>query len=74
MSDPADLHPVIVHLTHLRKAAGLSQAEVAKRAGVIFQQISLWERGANNPNLGNLTRWAAAFNLTITTTDGGDPC
>ncbi|MCW2720489.1 helix-turn-helix transcriptional regulator [Pseudonocardia sp.] len=60
-------HPVVVHLAHLRRNAGLTQTEVAERAGLRAQQISLWERGDHSPRLHSLALWASALDLHITT-------
>lgn len=43
-------------LRHLRTRAGLSQRELAKRAGVTNSTISLIESNASNPSVGALKR------------------
>jgi transcriptional regulator with XRE-family HTH domain len=49
--------PLSDRLRRLRDAAGLSQADAAKRIGVHMRQISKWERGVNSPG----ARWLGAI-------------
>lgn len=46
-------------LKELRKAAGLSQAEVSEKTGLDQSSISLWERGERDPN------WTAVQKLAL---------
>lgn len=44
-----------------RKAAGLTQAQLAKKLGVPYQSVGQWERGTRNPKYETLERIAAAL-------------
>ena len=48
-----------------RKAAGLTQEELAKRLGVPFQSISQWERDKRLPKYETLEKIAAAIGCDI---------
>ena len=52
-------------LRELRVAAGLTQAELAERAGVSVNFISLVERGLKSPTLSTMERLAAALKVPI---------
>ena len=49
----------------LRKAAGLTQAELAEKMNVSFQTISGWERDEYLPDTARLSELAAALNTSI---------
>lgn len=49
-----------------RKAAGLTQRQLAERIGTDSFQVSRWERGANRPQYETLAALAAALGLTPT--------
>lgn len=51
------------HLRSLRKRAGLSQEEVADRAGIHVTYLSGVERGLRNPSIINVRRLAQALDL-----------
>jgi y4mF family transcriptional regulator len=48
-------------IRELRKAAGLSQEELAKRAGVGLRFIRELEQGRRNPSLGKIAQVLALF-------------
>ncbi len=50
------------HLRQLRKAAGLTQEELAFRVGLDRTYISLLERGIKSPTLNTFFRLCAALN------------
>ena len=54
------------NIRRLRRAAGLSQEELAGRLGVSRQSVSLWEQGVTNPTVENIYAMAevlgASFN------------
>ena len=52
-------------LKSARTAFGLSQRELAKRAGVTNGMISLIEQGRASPSVGSLQKILAAFPLTL---------
>lgn len=53
-----------VLLRELREAAGLTQRDVAARAGVSQQAVAKWERGLASPYLYDLVRVAAVYGCT----------
>lgn len=56
----------IIHLIKARRASlGLSQQEVADKAGVPRQTYSCIERGSNLPNLALLHKICTALDLSI---------
>jgi transcriptional regulator with XRE-family HTH domain len=60
-----------------RMARGLSQAQLASRLGVTFQQLQKYEFGANRIGTGRLVKVAAVLRVPITAlfegTDAADP-
>jgi transcriptional regulator with XRE-family HTH domain len=60
-----------------RMAKGMSQAQVANRLGVTFQQVQKYETGANRIGTGRLVRVAAILGVPISVlfdgTDGAEP-
>ena len=51
-------------LATLRRARGLTQAALAKRAGVHLSQLSRYEIGANEPTLGVIAQLAMALSTS----------
>ncbi|MEW5847400.1 MAG: helix-turn-helix transcriptional regulator [Myxococcota bacterium] len=66
------------HLAHLRKRAGLSQAQVAAHVGVTMETISRVERGVQWTDLAVLTGMADAFGVSwrelVAVAEGSDQC
>jgi transcriptional regulator with XRE-family HTH domain len=60
-----------------RMAKGMSQAQLANRLGVTFQQVQKYETGANRIGTGRLVRAAAILGVPISVlfdgTDGAEP-
>jgi transcriptional regulator with XRE-family HTH domain len=58
-------------------AKGMSQAQLANRLGVTFQQVQKYETGANRIGTGRLVRVAAILGVPISVlfdgTDGAEP-
>src|SRR5262249_28056166 len=54
-------------LRELREAAGLTQQELASRAGVQWETISRWERGAREPSWSNVLALAGVLGVDCTT-------
>lgn len=48
-----------------RKGMGLTQIELAKRLGVTFQHLSLWERGIVSPSYRNLVKIANVCKVSL---------
>lgn len=53
-----------VNIMKLRKAAGLTQMQLAETLGISFQAVSNWERGQSCPDIARLTELAQFFNVT----------
>ena len=60
LADPVDI-AVGARIRLLRKLRGLSQQALAEAAGVTFQQIQKYERGANRVSASMLARIAGAL-------------
>ena len=54
--------------TYLRKLKGLTQAEVAERAGISRTNVTRFESGGYNPTLEMLLKLATAMDLDISVT------
>ena len=52
-------------LIRLRKAAQLSQYDVAARLGIVRTAVTNWERGRNGPNKRILPRVAELYNCSV---------
>ena len=52
------------NIMKLRKAAGLTQMQLAETLGISFQAVSNWERGQSCPDIARLTELAQLFNVT----------
>ena len=48
----------------LRKSAGYSQTDLAKKVGVTFQQIQKYERGTNRIGASRLWEFCKVFNVS----------
>ena len=49
----------------LRKAAGMTQMQLAETMGVSFQAVSNWERGMSCPDIARLTELAALLGVSV---------
>ena len=58
-------HSVIEQYVQCRKMQGITQAELAKRAGVPRTNITRFESGKYNPSLELLVRIAAALGMSL---------
>jgi transcriptional regulator with XRE-family HTH domain len=63
-ADPIDV-AVGARIRLLRKLRGLSQQALAEAAGVTFQQIQKYERGANRVSASMLSRIAGALDTPV---------
>ena len=63
-SDPVDV-AVGARIRLFRKVRGLSQQSLAEAAGVTFQQIQKYERGANRVSASMLSRIAEALQTPV---------
>ena len=52
------------YIQHLRKAAGMTQKQLAERLGVSFQAVSKWENGDTLPDTGLLPDLCSVLNTT----------
>jgi transcriptional regulator with XRE-family HTH domain len=64
IADPVDI-AVGARIRLLRKVRGLSQQSLAEAAGVTFQQIQKYERGANRVSASMLARIAGTLNAPV---------
>ena len=48
-----------------RQALGLTQAQLAEKAGVIRQTLDKWEHGVRNPGVPSLKKLAAALGCSV---------
>lgn len=60
---PPDQRAFAANLTHLRKAAGLTQDELSARSGVSQSNISALEKGTWEPRLSTIMALARAFGV-----------
>jgi transcriptional regulator with XRE-family HTH domain len=60
-----DLERFTRKLRHLREDAGISQEELAARAGLDRSYISLVERGRRSPTVNTLAKIAAVLSVEI---------
>lgn len=56
---------VAARLRSCRKQLGLSQAEIAKKLGVTFQQIQKYEAGLNRIGAGRLFQFATLYGVSV---------
>ncbi len=64
LADPVDI-AVGARIRLLRKVRGLSQQSLAESAGVTFQQIQKYERGANRVSASMLSRIAGTLDTPV---------
>ncbi len=64
LADPIDI-AVGARIRLLRKMRGLSQQALAEAAGVTFQQIQKYERGANRVSASMLSRIAGTLDAPV---------
>jgi transcriptional regulator with XRE-family HTH domain len=53
------------NLRTLREKAGLSQTELAKKAGVPFRSYQNWETGLREPRISTVTALAEALGVSV---------
>lgn len=56
---------MFVQLRNARRAAGLTQQQVAARLRVVLRTLQRWENAETEPTMSDLFRWAAAVGLVI---------
>jgi transcriptional regulator with XRE-family HTH domain len=54
-----------MRLKRLRERAGLSQPQLAQRAGVPLSTLRGWEQGRREPSLGAAAKLARAMGITL---------
>ena len=64
-SEVFDIMRVGANISKLRKAAGITQSELADRLNVSFQAVSNWERGQSRPDIANLMELASLFDVSV---------
>ena len=60
-----DIEKIAEQILNLRKAKGLTQAELGERVGVTFQAVSKWERGETLPDIVLLPDLAKVLETSI---------
>ena len=60
-----DMQKIGRKIASLRKAADMTQPELADRLGISFQAVSNWERGMSMPDISNLPELAEIFGVSI---------
>lgn len=60
-----DIERLAGNLIRLRKAAGLTQAELAEKLGYSNKSVSKWERGDGYPDIFTLRKIACIYNVTV---------
>lgn len=58
-------HHIGQSIATARRAAGLSQTQLARRLDVADTTVSRWETGAADPSLATLRRLATALEVTV---------
>lgn len=53
------------NLKQIRKEAGITQEELARRLGVIQATVAHWETGRASPNVKHLVELATILNCTM---------
>lgn len=61
----SEAHPLVQQLVKLRKAAGLTQVDVAAAMGRTQSVVSDIETGTNEPRLSTLVRYARAVGAEV---------
>ena len=64
-SNMFDMRKTGARISQLRRAASLTQAELAEKLGISYQAVSSWERGSNMPDIGKLLDLARILNTTV---------
>lgn len=60
-----DMKKIGGNISRMRKAANLTQMELADRMGVSFQAVSNWERGQTMPDISRLSDLSEALGVTV---------
>lgn len=60
-----DIEKIGQKICYLRKAKGLTQADMGETLGVSFQAVSKWERGETLPDISLLVALSDALETTI---------
>jgi len=68
-----EIRTIATQLVALREALGMSQREVARRAGVSPDSLSKWERGYYQPDDVNAAKWASALGMRLRVTRTLEP-
>lgn len=55
------------NIRKLRRDAGLSQAELARRIGFSRASVNQWEHGVSQPRMGTVRKLAEVFGVPIST-------
>ncbi len=65
MAPPPLSHGLLAHLAHARKAANLTQTELAERAGLSRMTVQRLESGSLDPRLSTLQELVRVLNMEL---------
>ena len=65
MAPPPLSHDLLARLAHARKAANLTQAELAERAGLSRMTVQRLESGSLDPRLSTLQELVRVLNMEL---------
>ena len=65
MAHPSLSHDLLARLAHARKAANLTQAELAERAGLSRMTVQRLESGSLDPRLSTLQELVRVLNMEL---------
>lgn len=60
-----DMKQIGLNICRLRKAAGMTQTELADKMEISFQAVSNWERGLSMPDISRLNELSQLFGVSV---------
>lgn len=65
MENETESNPKVYGIRACRKAAGMTQEELAERVGTARSALAMWEAGKSNPRIETLRKVADALGCTV---------
>lgn len=65
MENEPESNPKVYGIRACRKAAGMTQGELAEKIGVARNTLAMWETQRSNPRIGTLCKLADALGCTV---------